>query len=1022
MQRARYLGSIFLLIFFVTLTAAGYFALQLRGSVAPPLAGPLSADKGYGVTIDLTQYDDGHLADTLTAIHDSGFTWLRQPVNWAEIEPEPGQFDWQALDRIFMAVSEKNRNIENSFNQLKLIVVLQTSPPWARPPNTQPATPPVEMSHFGNFIQEFARRYGPQIDYYQIWHEPNLSANWGDAFVDPDAYARMLREAAFNIRAVDPEAHILTAALAATLEEGPLNLNELTYLDQLYQARAQAWFDIVSLQPYGLWTKPLDAPTAQTLNFRRAELVRQVMLTHNDAGTPIWATAFGWVVLPTDWTGQPSPWSYDQAIVQAPRTAEAIAHARNDWPWLGPMLAARWDATGLAEDDPARGFALLETPAMLGVFQTAATKRTVATVGDYPANHPSGRYSPGWRFAQSRADIPREAPRTLTIPFEGNRLDLRVNRGLFRGFLWVTIDDRPANALPHDRQGRSYIVLYDPLREAETVTVAEHLSDAIHKARIEAEGGWEQWAIEGWAVSNRPDTRPMQTGLIFSLLLAALSGSATLWKVAPLLPQIVRWVWNWGEFLATTFAKIGERGHIVIGFTLALGLYLLPGWGAFLLLPFLALTTLLRPDVGLMLVVLSSFFFEIPIRLPLGAFSPVELALALTLFSFIVRGAFIVYLKHTLERPSSIFLNLQSLKSTDWAALALVILALVATIVAENFAVSFREWRIVVLESVIFYFLVRLGYDFGPPQKHLPNSRRWVWRLVDVFVIGASLQATVALYFYFFTDQTIDAEGVRRALGLAGGSPNNLALILGRAWPILLVVALLDRTHRYRRGLYGIGFVFISFALYFTFSKGALLLGLPACLAALTVLYGWHHYRQSRLKIAVAAGGSLILLGLALIPFSQTERFRTTLNFDDGGTTFFRLKLWQASWAMLQDHWLLGVGLDNFLYQYRTRYILPEAWQEPDLNHPHNLILDFGLRLGLGGLVILFWLQTTFWRNVWRLYNRKFDPLILGLMGSMIIFLSHGLVDNSYFLVDLAFAFFLIVGITQRLAELPPES
>jgi hypothetical protein len=38
-------------------------------------------------------------------------------------------------------------------------------------------------------------------------------------------------------------------------------------------------------------------------------------------------------------------------------------------------------------------------------------------------------------------------------------------------------------------------------------------------------------------------------------------------------------------------------------------------------------------------------------------------------------------------------------------------------------------------------------------------------------------------------------------------------------------------------------------------------------------------------------------------------------------------------------------------------------------------------------------------------------------MGSMAVFLSHGLVDNSFFLVDLAFAFFLVVGLTQRLAE-----
>jgi len=272
----------------------------------------------------------------------------------------------------------------------------------------------------------------------------------------------------------------------------------------------------------------------------------------------------------------------------------------------------------------------------------------------------------------------------------------------------------------------------------------------------------------------------------------------------------------------------------------------------------------------------------------------------------------------------------------------------------------------------------------------------------------------IALYLYFLTDQSITAEGVRRALGLAYGSPNNLSLFLDRAWPILLAVAVLPGT-RSRRRLYGAGLGIVSVALYLTFSKGALLIGLPASLLAMALFYSRHSRNWRRVGVAALAG--LVTITLAVIPLSQTARFRTTFDLNPGSTGFFRLKLWQASLAMLRDHWPLGVGLDNFLYQYRTRYILPEAWQEPNLNHPHNLILDFGTRLGFGGIFLLLWLQAAFWRNAWRLYQGQPTPLILGLMGSMIVFLSHGLVDNSYFLVDLAFAFFLTIGLVQRLTE-----
>jgi O-antigen ligase len=167
--------------------------------------------------------------------------------------------------------------------------------------------------------------------------------------------------------------------------------------------------------------------------------------------------------------------------------------------------------------------------------------------------------------------------------------------------------------------------------------------------------------------------------------------------------------------------------------------------------------------------------------------------------------------------------------------------------------------------------------------------------------------------------------------------------------------------------------------------------------------------------MAAIAGGSLLLMTLSFLPLSQTARFQNMFEFSPGTSAFFRVKLWQASLNLVRDHWPLVVGLNNFLYEYRTRYILPEAWQEPNLSHPHNLVLDFATRLGLGGVVVLAWLQGAFWLQAWHLYQRWPAPLALGLMGSMAVFLSHGLIDNSYFLVDLAFVFFLTAGLVQGL-------
>jgi O-antigen ligase len=299
--------------------------------------------------------------------------------------------------------------------------------------------------------------------------------------------------------------------------------------------------------------------------------------------------------------------------------------------------------------------------------------------------------------------------------------------------------------------------------------------------------------------------------------------------------------------------------------------------------------------------------------------------------------------------------------------------------------------------------------------------------LLDAFVAGAVLHSAIVLYRYFLAGQFVEAEGVRRAMSPVYGSPNNLSLFLDRVWPILLAISVLPgqkpAPDNRRRWLYGIALIMVSFTLYLTFSKGALLLGLPAGVVAMMLFYTWGMQRRYWRRTLAMTAGSLAVIILALIPLSQTERFRTLFDPNQGETGFFRFKLWQASLNMLKDYWPLGVGLDNFLYQYRTRYILPEAWQEPNLSHPHNLILDYGTRLGLGGVAILIWLQGAFWVNAWRLYQRLPEPFVLGLMGSMVVFLSHGLIDNSYFLVDLAFIFFLTVGMVQRLTEaaLPGE-
>jgi O-antigen ligase len=207
----------------------------------------------------------------------------------------------------------------------------------------------------------------------------------------------------------------------------------------------------------------------------------------------------------------------------------------------------------------------------------------------------------------------------------------------------------------------------------------------------------------------------------------------------------------------------------------------------------------------------------------------------------------------------------------------------------------------------------------------------------------------------------------------------------------------------------------IALALLLTFSKGGLFLGVPAAL--LFIFWYWQHQAGRPTWPWLIGFGVLGLLGLIVI--QQVPQLAGRLDLT-GETGVFRLNLWGASLNMFAEHPWLGVGLDNFLYAYRGRYIFEAAWQEPNLNHPHNILLDFATRLGLFGLLAGGWLFWEYGRHLKQLLGTvpaEHLPLAVGLGGLLTNIIAHGLVDHSFFLVDLAFVFYLGLATAVWLTE-----
>ncbi|MFL7793181.1 MAG: O-antigen ligase family protein [Anaerolineae bacterium] len=649
----------------------------------------------------------------------------------------------------------------------------------------------------------------------------------------------------------------------------------------------------------------------------------------------------------------------------------------------------------------------------------------------------------GWELSERGAD-PSEAGSligadSVTIPFTGTDFALTVRRGDYRANLFVSVDGESANRLPWEERG-AYLVLSSPDYEPQiiTVSVAGGLSDGPHEALLIADRGWDQWPLVGWRVSRTPDTTAYDWALAGLGGIAFVCLAGVVWQMGK--KQEAGGTGQEARSKGQEARGTGQETHpapcilrhsaiLLVALVAMLMLYFSP-WLFLKVISGLLLTALvfLRLDAGLALIALTAPFYLRPVSLAGKSFSLVEIVTLLCVASWGVRCVWQWwrargkgqevgskkqeaggkrYRWSCILHPASCLLH--PVSSLDLAALLFVLVAGVSFFVAEYRHVALRELRVLIFEPALFYLMLRTSRLDG----------KVVWRVVHFFVLGAVAVALLGLVQYAFSDveavrqalgDVIRAEGGFRRLRSVYGSPNSVGLYLGRALPVLVAVALFG-TSRKRRVAYGLATVPVGLALLLSFSKGALLVGVPLSLLALGVLAGGRWLWAS--AAAVVAGG------VAAIPLLRTPRFASLFDASQG-TLFFRLHLWRSSWMMFLDHPLLGVGPDNFLYHYRGRYILPAAWEEPHLSQAHNVLLDYATRMGVLGVVVGVWFQVAFWRlalPLRRLKDPDFRALALGLMCSMVNFLAHGLVDASYFLIDLAFVFFLTLGVVQWLAR-----
>jgi hypothetical protein len=519
----------------------------------------------YGVNTFLqNEVEPEKREQAMRMIAEAGLKWIRQEFPWQDIEihgkgdfedrrHEPYQSAWNKYDQI-VDLAEKY--------DLNVMARLSTPPAWSRALTDTVGTfaPPDNLKDYGDFVEAVATRYRGRIAAYQIWNEPNIYPEWGVYPINAEEYAALLKEGYSRVKAADPNAIVVMGALATTIELdrlrrydangqliSPGGLSDVLFLQQMYDAGAAPYFDVLAMQGYGLWSGPTDRRMQpRVLNFSRPLYVRDVMVRNGDAHKPIWLSELGWNAVPAE-SGIPPVYGQVTLEQQGRYTALAYDRLEREWPWLGVGFYWFFKQADEREraSNPQYYFRMVEPDfSPLPVYQVMQEKTQEPPVmypGWHQANHWAITYRGDWQTVEEpeaifgdalRAD---EARATATFTFEGSSLDLAMlpSEGRLRIQIDqgepVEIDLNSELTEPEISSPKSTIQNLKSAEgtQSEIVNLARALPQQLHRVRLEVIEG--PVLLDGFIVESRPNLFLNRAGSAM-MVLATVVSLWILWK------------------------------------------------------------------------------------------------------------------------------------------------------------------------------------------------------------------------------------------------------------------------------------------------------------------------------------------------------------------------------------------------------------------------------------------------------------------------------------------------------------
>lgn len=156
--------------------------------------------------------------ETFGFVARAGGGWTFAEVEWCDVEPSPGVFQWSALDR---TVGDARALGHRTLLKLRTGQCWATERPAAGLTRDQtenvskdPSTPATDLAAHLAFVRAVVQRYAARgVDHYAVENEPDTVNHWAAPLAD---YRRTVRRVAAAIRRAHPGAHVLDGGVSST--------------------------------------------------------------------------------------------------------------------------------------------------------------------------------------------------------------------------------------------------------------------------------------------------------------------------------------------------------------------------------------------------------------------------------------------------------------------------------------------------------------------------------------------------------------------------------------------------------------------------------------------------------------------------------------------------------------------------------------------------------------------------------------------------------------------------------------